>query len=183
MKRLVFFILSLFVVVACQNNNDNGTTTTPPVTTPLNMSCLNGSAYCNNTIYSQYPGWMPYPGMYNYAYNYLTYFNQYGFCDCPAGYTPVYNGSYGLGCVNSTLLQPYAGYYFYWQWGWGYASAAPQTTNNYPQFSNIPGGSNSGQCSRTLTQSCLLDQGNTCGAGATCRQVMYGSNLGICVNY
>lgn len=183
MKRLVFIIFTLFVM-ACQPNNDgNGGNT--QVTTPLNMSCLNGSAYCNSNQYAQYYGWMPYPGLYNYAYDYTSYFNQYGFCNCPSGYAPVYNGSFGLGCVNTQILEPYVGFTFNWQWGtWSYTTAAPQTTINYPQYSNIPGASNSAySCSRTLTQSCLLDQGNTCGTGATCRQVISGSNLGVCVVY
>lgn len=182
MKRLVFFIFALFLT-ACQGN-DGGSgpvmANTTQVSTPLGMTCINGGTYCNNSAYYQYHGFIPYPGLYNYAYNYTNYFNQYGFCNCPSGYQPIYNGTMGLGCVNTQLLQPYEGYYFTWQWGWGYTSAAPQTVINYPQYSNIPGGTN-GQCSRTLTQSCLLDQGNTCDTGATCRQVLYGSNLGVCV--
>ncbi|MEN0057842.1 MAG: hypothetical protein AAGB31_03330, partial [Bdellovibrio sp.] len=123
--------------------------------------------------------------MYNYAYDYTSYFNQYGFCNCPGGYSPVYNGQYGLGCVSAQLLMPYAGMYTYWSWGWsswGTGYPAPQTTINLPQYSNIPsvGGVN-GQCSRNITQSCILSQANSCGAGAVCRQVMGGSNLGVCV--
>lgn len=180
MKKLVFFIITVFMI-SCQQSNDNGGGSTP-VKTPLSMSCINGAAYCNNSAYAYHPGWMPYPGMYNYAYDYTSYFNQNGFCHCPRGYMPVYNGTYGLGCVNTQILEPYAGLYFYWSWGsWGYTTAAPQTTINYPQYSNIPEASNSASsCSRSLTQSCLLDQANTCGTGATCRQVISGSNLGVC---
>lgn len=182
MKRLVFLVFALFLAACQGNDNGNGGVTTTQVSTPLNTNCLNGTAYCNNTIYSQYQGWMAYPGLANSAYDYTAYFNQYGFCNCPGGYMPTYNGTYGLGCVNAQLLQPYSGYFLYWQWGYS-SSPAPQTTINFPQFSNIPGGSNSSQCSRTLTQSCLLDQGNTCGTGATCRQVLQGSNLGVCMSY
>lgn len=177
MNKLIIFIFALFLA-ACQGSNDsNGGNTT--VVTPLSMSCINGSAYCNNAAYGQTYGWMPYPGMYNYAFDYTTVFAQYGFCNCPTGYQPVYNATYGLGCVNTQLLQAYEGYYSSWQWGWGYAAPAPQTTINIPQYSNIPGGTG-GQCTRTLTQSCLTDQANTCSAGATCRQVLAGSNLGVC---
>lgn len=180
MKRLMFFILALFVT-ACQGDNGGNNM----AVTPLTLNCINGLSYCNNNLYSQYHGWTPYPGLYNYPYNYTNYFNRYGFCNCPGGYSPTYNGSYGLGCVNTQFLQPYSGYYYYWQFGLGgsYSYSAPQTTINYPQYSNIPGASNSGQCSGSLTQSCLLDQVNSCGAGATCRQVVSGSNLGVCVRY
>lgn len=183
-KKLILFITTLFVVAACQQDNSGGTANPgTPVVTPLSMSCINGTAYCNNSAYTQHYGWLPYPGMYNYAYDYTNHFNQYGFCNCPSGYMPVYNGTYGLGCVNTQILEPYQGVYFYWQWGQlGYTTAAPQATTNFPQYSNIPGTINSAyNCSRTLTQSCLLDQGNTCGTGATCRQVFPGSNLGVCI--
>ncbi len=217
MKTWVFLILALFVA-ACQNNDGGGGgTTTTTVTTPL-TNCIDGTSYCNNSAYAQNQGWMAYPGMYGYAYNYMNYFTQNGFCNCPAGYNPTYNSSYGLGCVQTRLLQPYSGYYMYWQlgagatWssGWGYANAgygynsgygygynngyydggyysAPTYPNNYPQYSNIPngsyGGNNGGSCSRNLTQSCLINQANTCSNGATCRQVVSGSNLGVCANY
>ncbi|KYG62123.1 hypothetical protein [Bdellovibrio bacteriovorus] len=181
MKKLVYFVFALFLA-ACQPGDDGGAGTTT-VVTPLNTGCLTGQAYCNNTVYSQYYGFIPYPGMYNYAYNYTNYFNQYGFCGCPAGYSATYNGSFGLGCIHNDLINPYYNTLYYWQWGytWGYTTAAPQTTINIPQISNVPGASNSASaCRNKLTQSCLLDQGNTCGAGATCRQVIYGSNLGVC---
>ncbi|MGZ3773488.1 MAG: hypothetical protein ACXVCY_10795 [Pseudobdellovibrionaceae bacterium] len=181
MKRLMFFILALFVT-ACQGTNGGNNNI---AVTPLNLNCINGNAYCNNSYYSQYGnGWAPYPGLYNYPYNYTSYFNQNGFCNCPAGYLPTYNGNYGLGCVNSQLLQPYTGLYTYWQFGLSSTYSAPQTTINYPQFSNVPGGYSSGlQCAGTLTQSCILSQVNSCGAGATCRQVIAGSDLGVCVRY
>lgn len=183
MKKLVLVISTLFMM-ACGEQNNGGAA--PPVTTPIsNMNCLNGTTYCNNDVYGQYNGWAAYPGLYTHPYDYSNYFYQHGFCHCPGGYTPSYNGTYGLGCVSNQILQPYTGYFVYWYWGTGaYAVSAPQTTINYPQYSNIPGASNSAAaCSRTLTQSCLLDQGNTCGAGATCRQTIHGSNLGVCVRY
>lgn len=183
MKRLILFIFPLFVM-ACQGNN--GGNNNNVAVTPLNLNCINGVSYCNNNMYSQQYGWVPYPGLYNYPYNYTNYFNQYGFCNCPGGYLPTYNGSFGLGCVNAQLLQPYAGFYGYWQFGLGTAYptySAPQATINFPQFSNIPGASSSGTCSGSLTQSCILNQLNSCGVGLICRQVISGSNLGVCVRY
>jgi hypothetical protein len=226
MKTWLLLILTVFAV-ACQNNDGGGgggAVATTNVTTPL-TSCIDGSTYCNNSIYSQTQGFMPYPGMYGYAYNYMSQFSQNGFCNCPSGYNPVYNGTYGLGCIQARLLQPYSGYYMYWQlnagstWtsGWGYANpngyngynAAPTYPNNYPQYSNVPNGwsgygntnygynygynggynngynnnyygNGGGSCSRNLTQSCLINQGNTCSTGAQCRQVVAGSNIGVC---
>lgn len=196
MKRLIFFISALFLI-SCQSNDNGGGNRL--AITPLGLGCLNGTNYCNNTMYNQYPGWSAYPGYNNYGYNpgynpgynyghnqnysYMNYYNQHGFCNCPAGYLPSYNGTYGLGCVNAQLIQPYAGAYFYWQFGAGTGYQAPQTSINYPQFSNVPGAASSGLCSHTLTQSCLLDQYNTCSIGARCQPVNPGSRLGICVRY
>lgn len=205
MKTWVVLIFALFMT-ACQGDDGGGgggtAVTTTTVTTPL-TSCLDGTTYCNNQQYSGLPGFMPYPGMYGYAYNYMTYFNQNGFCNCPQGWTPVYNSSYGLGCVQSRLLmQNYSASYLYWEfqnsssWSYGWAQSndyyywsyysAPTIPNNFAQSSNIPNGyygGSGGSCSRNLTQSCLLNQANTCGAGATCRQVIAGSSLGVCANY
>ncbi|WP_041577954.1 hypothetical protein [Bdellovibrio bacteriovorus] len=193
MKKLITMVLTVFALAACQPGNDGGgnnTVTNPGqiATTPLQLPCINGTAYCNNGAYANYQGWMPYPGMYNYAYNYSNIFAQQGFCGCPSGYLPTYNGTFGLGCVQQQLIMPYWNDYFFWSygygWGFGYMSipSAPQMTINHPQYSNIPTNSNSfSSCSQTLTQSCVLSQGNTCGVGATCRQVLSGSNLGVCV--
>lgn len=185
MKRLIYLLITVFALAACQPGDDNGTGN-KQATTPLELNCLNGTTYCNNQPYANHYGWMPYPGLYNYAYNYNNVFIQQGFCGCPSGYLPTYNGSYGLGCVSQQLLQPFYGYYFYWTYGYGYtygyAPSAPQATINIPQYSNIPANSNSySSCSQTLTQSCILSQGNTCGVGATCREAIVGSNLGVCV--
>ncbi len=192
MKR-TFILIATLVVAACGGSDGGGggsPTPSTPVETPISHSCLDGTAYCDNIGYSQYYGWMPYPGMYPYAYNYTNYFNQNGFCDCPAGYMPVYNGMYGLGCVSQSLLNPYSGYYQIVVWGaagggWGYNVSggvpAPQTPNNFPQYSNIPGSNNYGSCGQTVTQSCILSEPNTCGKGALCKPVMGNSNLGVCV--
>lgn len=187
MKRLILLILTTISIAACQqgNSNNNGNQV---ATTPLEMNCLNGTTHCNNNLYQQYAGFMPYPNMYTYGYNYnyAQMFMQQGLCNCPLGWSPVYNGTMGLGCVQSYAIQPYVNSYFYWTFGasttgWGYA--APQATINWNQYSNIPNAGNSvGSCARTVTQSCILNQANTCGAGLTCRQILASSNLGICTN-
>lgn len=194
--RCFYLLICALVIAGCQPDNGGGVGTTPvstPLPPTLNQSCLNGSTYCNNSLYNQTPGFMQYPGLYNYAYNYTTHFNQYGFCDCPYGFLPVYNSTYGLGCVSRQVLQPYASNFMRWQWdtatvGWGYANNynntydAPQTSlPNFPQYSNIPqAGHYPGSCTKHVTQSCMMDQSITCGQGAICRQVYQGSNLGVC---
>lgn len=206
MKTWVLLILALFVA-ACQNDGGGDGGAAPAnttVTTPL-TNCLDGTTYCNNQYYSAVPGFIPYPmpyGAYGQPYNYMAYFNRHGFCDCPYGTSPVYNPTYGLGCIRTRLLtQNYyggGGAYLYWQfqmgtsWNTGWADAsyyhysAPTMPNNFAQYSNIPNGyysGSGGSCPRNLTQSCLLNQPNTCGVGATCRQVLSGSALGVCANY
>ena len=192
MKKILFILTSALFITACQKDEGGGAgapVTTAAVSTPLSRSCIDGTTYCNNQVYGQYAGWMPYPGMYGYAYNYSTRF-QNGFCGCPIGYQPVYNNSYGLGCVQASLLGQYSGYFQTWTWstgatGWGYAYdypySAPQTNTNMPQFSNIPAAK--GGCWETVTQSCFVSEPNYCGTGATCRPVMGNSNLGVCVNH
>lgn len=192
MKKLMFFMLSLLILSACQSDSGGGSNgTTNNATTPLNMDCINGSTYCNNNQYYQYNGFMPYPGLYNYAYNYVNHFYNYGFCNCPSGYSPVYNGSLGLGCVMNGYMNNIGGMVVTWNWSFGpfsgqssvYAPAAPPAYNNYPQTSNINQQFNTYTCTRTLSQSCFTNQPGSCGPGSTCRQTTIGSNLGICVNY
>lgn len=182
MKRLVFAIFALFVA-ACGSNGGSGNTVV--AVTPSDLRCINGSTTCNNGAYANYAGWTTYSMPYgNSNYNLTGYFNQYGFCGCPTGYTAAYNGSMGLGCVNTQIFNQFYGSAVFMAFGgggvtgWGGGGAVI----NIPQVSNIPNSAYQGNCSRQVAQSCLLDQGNSCGAGATCRQVLSGSNLGVCVN-
>ncbi|HEX7672890.1 MAG TPA: hypothetical protein VF412_01895 [Bdellovibrio sp.] len=185
MKRLVFLVFALFVA-ACGGNG--GGTNNSIAVTPTDMGCLNGSTTCNTAAYGTYGnGWTTYNLPYgNVAYNYSTYFNQYGLCGCPVGYTPAYNGTMGLGCVSSQYLQPYFNTAIYMNfggsaYGYGYGGAYGASIN-LPQVSNIPGAANQGTCARNVTQSCLINQAGSCGVGATCQQVIAGSGLGVCVN-
>lgn len=184
MKRLVFIIFGLFVA-ACGGNGGGSNGGTLVAVTPTSLGCINGSVTCNTAAYGTYSGWTTYSLPYGSTnYNYSNYFNQYGFCGCPSGYSPAYNGSMGLGCISNQILQPVYSSTVFMAFGggtvtgWGGGGA----TINIPQVSNIPGSPNQGTCARQLTQSCLLDQGNSCGVGATCRQVISGSNLGVCTN-
>lgn len=184
MKRLLFIIFAVMSMAACQPDNNNGGNQI--ATTPLDMNCINGTTYCNNSVYQNYAGFMPYPNMYAYGYNYnyANMFMQQGLCNCPLGWSPVYNGTMGLGCVQSYYIQPWVNSYFSWnfgmsQTGWGWS--APQATINWNQQSNIPNAGNSlGSCARTVTHSCVIGQANNCASGQVCRQILNGSSLGIC---
>lgn len=187
MKRLVYIIFAFWLAACGSDGGDGGGGKV--ATAPLGLKCINGQANCDTTQYNQYYqyGWRPYPG-FQYGYDYSIQFNQNGFCNCPVGFGPVYNSTYGLGCIDQGLLEPFANSFFYFSFtigsfvGGGYVGGytAPEYPTNWPQYSNV-GGNTINTCSRTLTQSCFVNQPNSCGAGATCRQVNYGP-LGICSN-
>jgi hypothetical protein len=209
MKKLVYVLFALFIT-ACGGSN-SGSGGGKVATTPLDTRCLDGSAYCNSSVYNQYNqyGFSSYPGYYGYGNN-LSYYSRVGFCNCPAGSIPVYNQWSGLGCVQNTFIRPFAGFQLYWNFGvgagygsgygygnygygsgWGYNQGYQ---NNWQQISNTTGyGYNNynsgygGSCSNgnigNLTQSCLVDRANSCGNGGTCRPTGGGSRLGICVGY
>jgi hypothetical protein len=151
MKKLLFVLVTL-VLAACGDSGGGGGTTAQ---TPLELQCINGQANCNNSGYNQYPGWSSYPYQ-NGGYNYVNYFSQNGFCNCPAGTMPAYNGTMGLGCVRNTYVNAYAGAYFYWNfggyggsygggagygynngWNTGYSYPGVNYPSNYQQYSNV----------------------------------------------
>ncbi|MNL10634.1 hypothetical protein D3C87_1314410 [compost metagenome] len=151
MKKLLFVLVSL-ILAACGDDGGGGGTTAK---TPLELQCINGQANCNNSGYNQYPGWSSYPYQ-NGGYNYVNYFAQNGFCNCPYGTMPAYNGTMGLGCVRNTYVNMYAGAYFYWNFGnlggyaqlgggygynngWnnGYSYPGSNYPSNYQQYSNV----------------------------------------------
>jgi hypothetical protein len=197
MKKLVYIFFALFVA-ACDGGGDGGGGG-QVATTPLDTRCLDGSAYCNSSVYGQYGqyGWSAYPGYYGYG-NYMSYYQRNGFCNCPVGSIPTYNSWTGLGCVQQTYVNMYAGMQLYWNFGigagYGYGSGYgysgwgvnPGIQNNWQQVSNVQGYNNGYSCGNNggnLTQSCLVDRVNSCGGGATCRPTGGGSRLGICVGY
>ncbi|MGE5087218.1 MAG: hypothetical protein ACM3MG_13010 [Bacillota bacterium] len=178
MKRL-FIVLFTLLSMACADKGGGGNSGTK-ATTPVDSRCITNSSLCNNSVYGQYSGWTPYRFPYgNTSYNYSTYFSTYGACGCPFGYQPAYNSSMGMGCFRTTNMMT-----FNLSWSFSfYASSgfyAPQTSLNIPQVSNIPN-AGGGNCSRNVAISCLMNQANSCGVGATCREVRAGSGLGVCV--
>lgn len=171
---------------ACGSNGGNNSTPNgPAAVAPLDTRCMNGTANCWNTGYSNYSGWTNYQypyGTYN-GYNYLNYFSTNGFCGCPAGYSPAYNNSMGLGCVSNQSLLPIYNYAIYFNFRMGYSGWVQNGASiNIPQVSNISNTTYQGQCLNQISQSCFVNQPNSCMAGATCRQVNTSSNLGICIN-
>ena len=179
MKRLFVVLFTLLSMAACGDKGGGGSGT--QATTPVDSRCITNSSLCNNQVYGQYTGWVPYRFPYgNTAYDYSTFFTTYGVCGCPFGYQPAYNSSMGMGCFRTTNMMTFS---FSWSFSF-YASSgfyAPQTPINMPQVSNIPN-AGGGNCSRNVATSCLMNQVNSCGAGATCREVLTGSGLGVCVN-
>lgn len=186
LTKLVYVLFALSVAACGSNNSSNGTQLNQTATTPLDMRCLNGTTNCATSTYSNYGGWTTYSLPYNTpGYNYINYFTANGFCGCPGGYSPAYNSSMGLGCISSMALQPIYNYAVYMGFGYngGFTTwMGGAATINIPQVSNIPGSAYQGACVHQITQSCLINQVNACGIGATCHQVITGSNLGVCIN-
>jgi hypothetical protein len=193
MKKKFYFLalISLFfmVSVGCnkKKSTDNATST----------QCLQDPYYggCNNTEYNKYQAYgyqaYPYEGYSNstnsiYRYQTEYYYGlNYGLsgsslCGCPNGTRPVYNGNMGTGCVNQNLVPQYSRTY-YWSWSAG----NPQNNHyvNWGQMSNISGQfSNTGSgCYSNVAWSCLVNRGNQCPSGSTCRATAQNSPIGVCI--
>lgn len=189
MKRFLIFAALAFAleawVVSCGSKNNDTTATTPTT------NCLYAnSPGCNGTMYNQYP-FTPYPGNYGgYGYGGGGYYGGYyqppyygngypysntGFCQCPGGYSPVYNNSAGLGCVQQQYLAPVAGLVGYWT-----LQGSNTQWVNIPQVSNIPSNQTSNvSCMNGVAQACVLNQAANCPSGQTCHAVS--NTAGICV--
>lgn len=190
-KALLGFItLMSLALTACpgsnSGNNSNNVVANNQATTPLDPKCLNGSTYCPQYYYNNYNyyGWMAYP-VYYYG---NTISNGY-FCDCPTGYSPVYNPSWGFGCVSSNYLNPFMNFtvvyntWSYYGYSFSYGYTAPVYSNNgvnISQFSNMQGGNYARTCTQTLPQSCVVNQANSCGGANRCVPTVSGSPIGIC---
>lgn len=178
-------------LTACpgQKGGDNPSTVTAQGTTPLNPRCLDGSTYCpqyNYNSYQQY-GWMAYP---NYYYGTAS---NGSFCNCPAGYSPSYNPSWGLGCLSNAYGSSLTNYLVYWNtnsyfgYTYSYAHATPVYSNNsvnIGQVSNMQGGNYTAQCTSTnnLSQACFINQANSCPSNSRCAPTASGSPIGVCIS-
>jgi hypothetical protein len=184
MKTLFVVYIALLVLAmsACQKSNQDATA--PGITT----DCLYNPYACNQGLYQQSPGFVPYStsnyyygggsnygGYYGGTYNPFGYGNNSAYlCNCPNGSLPTYNNYSGLGCVQSSYISGsfYASY--------GYSANNNQWTN-IPQISNQVGYTNNG-CYNGVVQSCVVTDPRTCQLGYTCRSSDASSYLGVCVS-
>lgn len=151
---------------ACADKNTGPNTVVTPTTT-----CVNGSVYCDSSMYGYNQGFSAYP-----ENPYYTNGTNGNFCKCPAGQRPVYSGQYGLGCANITALQGTAGSAIFWRY-----QANNDQWVNLTQASNQQGYlGNTTACYNTVAQSCLVDEPNSCGTGNMCRVIGAASRIGIC---
>ena len=188
MAMLIFAV----IVSSCAKSDDGGSKS---AATPLDASCVNGSASCNGAVYNQYP---------------YTQYNTFrgggygtnGWCGCPYGSLPVYNSVNGAGCIQQQWYNNYVGYAggfsFYFGANWqltpwsGYMNQTYAPNNNHwvniPQISGYQGYpqgyayAGNLNCAGRAVQGCQTNVQNSCPAGYACRQTGPATNLGICVN-
>jgi len=182
MKFFSILITSLVLtaaLVACNKKEDDNSGQVIAQPPAPNANCLNGQTNCNPALYNQYNqfGFQPY-GINPYQYGGMSAYwgmnGNYGqFCNCPAGFQPGYSGYMGLGCVNTTYLQPMTGINY-----WGIQPNNYQWVN-IGQVSNINGYPQTQSCTSNLLNFCRVDQRGSCGTGI-CRPTAGGSIMGVC---
>lgn len=173
------------LLTACGNDkSDSGNNGGKVAAAPAAMdnNCIAGANPCNNNIYNNYQnyGFMPYPNYSNpYYYSYYGaygYYGNNGFCECPAGYRPVYSAYNGLGCVKNDNFNAYSNYAVYW---W----LQPNNSQwvNIPQVTNLQPTTTQGyNCYQNVAQTCFVNTANSCGYNATCLPSAPGSVIGVC---
>lgn len=182
--RLILLICLALSLWACDSKKSNDQAAVPGP----DASCMNGAAFCNSSLYSNYRGFSPYGiNPYNYG-GYNNYWSSNGnswnngyasLCGCSYGSVPTYNSSFGLGCVNATNYWAMSGSFSHWGWG---VNASQWT--NIPQVSNLQGNPiGNSACYNGAVQSCFVAQPNSCGNGQTCQPISGGSSMGLCGNF
>lgn len=168
--RLILISLLALSLWAC---NDKRTDGGQGIVPGPDASCMNGSAYCNSSLYGNYYGF----SRYNNSWSYYGGWNNglANLCGCQTGYMPTYNSSFGLGCVSASN---YWGGYIYF--GWGMDS---NQWINIPSVSNMQGSPVGRSCYNGVVQSCFVNGPNTCPSGTSCNPVSGGSSLGLCGNF
>ncbi len=194
MKNWTFILSSLFFLAACGGgggggNNNTAANSGTVATTGLTTSCLTGTVNCNNGVYGQYSqyGWQTYPGNpYLVQGGIQSYFyqNSYRFCECPVGTQPAYNGSLGLGCVQTSMVPQAAfqwnlGVNLSWSFRRGFRGGSTHRRIHRDQATGFRGGEN---CYSGLAQSCYINQPGSCVNGGSCLATSAGSPLGLCAN-
>lgn len=199
MKTLFFVYLALFILMASSCQKSGGSEAT---VSAVNPNCVTNPSSCNGSAYSQNYGYQPYAnsngyqgggnsggygggygggnGGYGGGYGGNSPFNYHNnnayLCNCGSGSIPTYNGSNGLGCVQSAGMN--FGLYGYAYLGWG-----SNSWNTLPQLYqyNYGGGSNS-RCYNGAVQSCTVGSNpQSCPGGMVCRPNYSGSSIGLCV--
>lgn len=182
MKRLFVLMMTMWVVACGDGGGGGGGTAVGTTPVQGDARCISSSTLCNNGVYGQYSGWMPYNFPHGGTnYDYTTYFQNNGVCGCQYGYAPAYNSVMGMGCYR--IQNGYnwnISYAFTYNNAMNNWMAAPQSSYNFQQISAMPNG-NGANCTNRIATSCLIDQANSCASGSYCQQTVSGSNLGICV--
>lgn len=100
----------LTLLTGCPKDEPSG----KQIATTPNANCLTYGAGFNgncNYNYNQVNGFTNYPyGPNGYYRGHNNNFRN-GFCDCPPGHRPVYNGTLGLGCINASYVNGSGSYY------------------------------------------------------------------------
>lgn len=166
--QLSMLTLTLFAVACAKNNNDSSkkVANTPVATSQcmLSTGTISGSTCLYD--YSRHTGFR------NYVYDaYATNGAfSYGLCGCQSGYAPIYNNSWGLGCVQNTYVN--SNNYIYYSWN----STNTQWVNIPQTAPSIP---TTGSCVSDAMYACDPTLSNSCGINGSCLAVG-GSRLGIC---
>lgn len=170
---------------SCQKNANSEATVSA-----VNPNCVTNPTSCNSAAYNQ-NGYTQYNNGYgatggyggngcsscggNYGYNQpFNYYNNNAYlCNCSYGSVPTYNGTNGLGCVQTSGMNFGAFGYAYLSWGGSQWSNLPQNQFNYGQSS---------QCYNGAVQSCTVGSNpQSCPGGMVCRPNSSGSTIGLCV--
>lgn len=161
----------LLILTACAKNK-SGSGSNPAnqniAVTPTSDCLLNRNSYngtqCNHP-YGQYSNF----GNYQMDPHQVANYYAQGFCGCNGGYRPVYQNSWGLGCVNSAYT---TGNYI--SYTWGYSNG--QWLNNPQIQTTTP---TTGNCYADAMIACDPTVVNSCGMNGQCMAVG-GSRLGVC---
>jgi hypothetical protein len=184
-------ILSLIVATTffgCNNNKGRGINTGANIGAYPTNTCLlnpNNTTHCNRSYEGN-------QGFFNYSYTmYMNGLNNNyanGFCGCGANAFPVYQNSWGLGCVDySYLPQNNYGYgsVSFLMYSWDVSRLQWTSTSPNYYMNNMY---NPNACGREVILACDASQQGSCGPSAVCMpfdpygNASYGKRIiGVCV--
>jgi hypothetical protein len=196
-NTLLLVLIAMFLG-ACNNNKGRGINTGANMGAIPTTTCLlspNGASGLCNYNYSGYSNL----GFLNYQFtgiggnglnnNYAT-----GFCGCGQNAFPVYNNSWGLGCIGLDRLNTNGGYnysyspqYLMFSWNAMNLQWVNGQSNGYYNYGGY-GGYNTCQQQFSIILACDTGAQGSCGPNATCTPLStYGSSgyvdhsPGLCV--